>query len=113
MKATINVPLKREEKRIVHSALAPEMRVTKRASSKVKVTRRGVEILIKASDVTSLRASMNTCLKLLETSLKVIKNAGKSAGCNKGRYNKAPAVSATAPGANDSKAKRSNSSPRN
>jgi tRNA threonylcarbamoyladenosine modification (KEOPS) complex Pcc1 subunit len=113
MKAVIKIQLNSNQKQIIHDAIAPDMRVTERAETKIKVTPKGLEILIKASDVTSLRASMNTCLKLLETSLKVMKNAREGGGTSKGEYNKAAAIPAAITGINAPKTKHSNSRPGN
>ncbi len=114
MKAIIKVPLSHNQKQLIHDALKPDMRATKRAKSEIRIKPRGLEILIKASDVPSLRASMNTCLKLLETSLKVMNNARtENTRASKGKHNENTTIPAAITGINDSKTKHTNPPARN
>jgi|GEM_PF-3304919 len=67
MKAKLVFEMTIKEANEIVKALSPDINEGVRVNSKVSATKYGLEILIKARDLTSLRGAINTWLKLYET----------------------------------------------
>jgi tRNA threonylcarbamoyladenosine modification (KEOPS) complex Pcc1 subunit len=73
VKALIIIPLKKNEAKEALNAMKSKP-IKGRVKTNFKATRRGLEIAFKASDITSLRAGVNTALKLYGVFEEVKKN---------------------------------------
>jgi tRNA threonylcarbamoyladenosine modification (KEOPS) complex Pcc1 subunit len=71
---TVILPLSKELARAVRSALVPETSAGKRCTLKVELLEeaQGLKIVFSSEDLSSLRASMNTNLRLVSSSLRTI-----------------------------------------
>ena len=74
MKAQLVIPLTKTQAIKAIKALG-EQPDSARVTSSLKATSKGLEINIKAKDVTSMRAAMNTLLKLYKVHEQVMINA--------------------------------------
>jgi tRNA threonylcarbamoyladenosine modification (KEOPS) complex Pcc1 subunit len=63
VKAVINIPLNKKEAVKAKKAIETEDIRTDRVKTKLKATSKGLEIIINAKDLTSMRAALNTTLK--------------------------------------------------
>ncbi|MBD3312463.1 hypothetical protein GF352_03365 [archaeon] len=77
MKATITIPLSKGDAEQAIKALTGEQLDSRRVKTMLKATKNGLEIHIKAQDVTSIRAAFNTTLKLYHVHKEVKSNASK------------------------------------
>lgn len=75
MKATIIIPLSKDDAKQAIKALKGEQLESKRVETMLKATSKGLEIHIKAQDVSSIRAAFNTTLKLYQVHEEVKSNA--------------------------------------
>lgn len=73
MKANILIPSSKSVAEDSLRSISSEFPPSKRVETKLKASIKGLEIVIKASDVTSLRAAMNTVLKLYKVHSEVKK----------------------------------------
>jgi len=73
VKAEITIPLNKKEASQAIKAIGGQPQ-TKRVKTEFKATSKGLEIIIKAKDVTSMRAAVNTALKLYKVHEEVKSN---------------------------------------
>lgn len=75
MKADITIPMKKADAKAAIKAIKGGQLDSKRVKTTLKASSKGLEIHIKASDVASIKAGVNTTLKLYQVHKKVKENA--------------------------------------